>query len=90
MITKQWTAYDYGWDSVSEGTSNPHPPGSELSEEWDAGRADALVDSVTKPYPVRHDEEEVTWPVALTGALIGFALAAISAYVVYRVILRFS
>lgn len=40
-MTPQWVAYDEGWDSLTDGSGNPYPPGSELSSEWEIGRADA-------------------------------------------------
>jgi hypothetical protein len=40
-MTPHWVAYDEGWDSLKDGSSNPYPAGSELANEWEIGRAEA-------------------------------------------------
>lgn len=47
-VPAQWAAYDLGWDSApTPAAVNPYELGTDLYEEWDIGRADAMVAAAT-------------------------------------------
>lgn len=77
-------AYQKGVRSQTRATAlNPYPVFSEEWEDWRTGRTDAQYRAW------RGDVDKPVWPWVVLAVLAGIALAALSAYFVYRVELYF-